>query len=423
MSAVAQGISIQFNAQTDPNGFFVPVSTGITDPSNIPLTAFQIKTVPQKSLLFNVTGSIEGLNVGFGGSSNVSGSIELIKTPFPSNKRVSPGNTTTLGSEVFITQSGANITNGSGQFNFTATSSAQFNDLFFLRIVGFTNTSVRRDPTAFTASLHSFLITSEPTGSAKELVVEPYLTSPFYGTDCDVTYGNASQPVINPFLQDIDYGSGAIIPINNDAIISGSATKGTVPESFFTEKTSLNPTHKSLNTISKYNIAGSSYNTQISGGTFVVYYSNHQSTGGGTYYQTDFNVKYILTPDGEAIQITNSDESLNFLRRLFGSQVNPEGLGDNNGFGANLREVNTRAIPISGSAAGSEMKYKGPSIIFEDGAQIILRTKTFSASFPGAAKGDGGIVYPASIELTSHADLPSKARQILTENNIIPPED
>ena len=135
MSAVAQGISIQFNAQTDPNGFFVPVSEEIKDPSNVTLTGFKIKTVPQKNLFFNITGSIEGLNVGFGGSSTVSSSIELVKAPFPSNKVIAPGNTTIVESQVFISSSGANITNGSGQFNFTATSSVQFNDLFFVRVV------------------------------------------------------------------------------------------------------------------------------------------------------------------------------------------------------------------------------------------------------------------------------------------------
>ena len=242
MAATAQGIPLQFSASTDVNSFFVPVSTGITDPDNIPLTAFQIKTVPQKSLLFNITGSISGLNVGFGGATSTSGSVQLLKAsnPQPSRNFIRETDYTVLGSSVFIKQTGASITNGSGQFNFSATSSVEFNDLLYLRVIGFTNTITTRDPSTFTASLHSFQITSEPTGSAKELVVEPYFNSIFYGTDCDVTYGNASQPVSNPFLQDIDYGNGTIIPINNAAIISGSAIKGTVPESYYTSLAQIN---------------------------------------------------------------------------------------------------------------------------------------------------------------------------------------
>ena len=254
------------------------------------------------------------------------------------------------------------------------------------------------------------------------MILEPYFEGrPFVGSDADVTSGDIFRNIPNPFLQDIDYNRGPI-PVNNQALISGSAERGTVPQSFFTMGGMINPSNSAINQVDKYNVSGSSFNSQTSGGTFVVYYSDHYSAGGTNLTLTDFNLKYIITPDGEAIQITNSDESLDFLRRLFGSQVNPEGLKDNGNFGANDREVNTRAMPISGSGVGSEMKYKGPSSIFEVGSQIKLRAKTFSSSYPGAARGGAGIVYPASIELTSHADLPSKARQILTENNIIPPE-
>jgi hypothetical protein len=259
-------------------------------------------------------------------------------------------------------------------------------------------------------------------GPTLENIVEPYLERRFTNSDCDVLINNANQYEENPFLQDIDFSSGTIVPVNYNQIVTGTAQKATVPESMFTMGGMINPNNSAVNQVDKYNILGSSYFGQTSGGTFVVYYSNHVSSGGGVQYLTDFNLKYILTPDGESIEITNSDESLDFLRRLFGSQVNPEGLGDNSGYGANDREVNTRAMPISGSGTGGEMKYKGPSVILEVGSQIKLRTKTFSATTPGAASGGAGIVYPASIELTSHADLPSKARQILTENNIIPPE-
>lgn len=240
MSASTAGIPLQFSASIDINNFFIPISTGIKNSANKSLTAFQIKTVPQKSLLFNITGSIEGLNVGAGGSS-VSASIQLLKAsnPQPSSNFIQDINITIITQSIFIKQAGASITNGSGQFNFSATSSVEFNDLLYLNLMGFNN-AVLRNASSFTASLHSFQITSEPTGSAKELVVEPYLTSPFYGTDCDVTYGNVSQPVTNPFLQDIDYGDGIIIPINNAAIISGSATRGTVPESYYTALSSIN---------------------------------------------------------------------------------------------------------------------------------------------------------------------------------------
>ena len=279
MSSQAQGIPIQFNASTDVNNFFVPVSTGTTDPDGIPLTAFQIKTVPQKSLLFNITGSISGLSVGFGGSTSTSGSVQLLKAPNPQPTRnfIRETDYTLLGESVFIKQAAATIDGGSGQFDFSATGSVEFNDLLYLRVIGFTNTTVPRNPSAFTASLHSFRITSEPTGSAKELVVEPYFTSPFYGTDCDVTYGNASQPVSNPFLQDIDYNSGGITPTNNIAIISGTAAKGTVPESYYTSLAQTTIRYKgSKNQSSNFNV----YNPQAGTSSFG------DNINIGTYGQT-----------------------------------------------------------------------------------------------------------------------------------------
>lgn len=426
MSAIAQGISIQFNAQTDPNNFFVPISEGIKDPSNVTLTGFRIKTVPQKPFFFNITGSIEGLNVGFGGSSTVSSSIELVKAPFPTNKTIAPGNTTIIESQVFISSSGANITNGSGQFNFAATSSVQFNDLFFVRVVGFTNTSVRRNPTEFTASLHSFQITSEPTGSAKELVVEPYLTSPFYGTDCDVLYGNASQPVINPFLQDIDYGDGVITPVNNEAIINNTATKGTVPESFFTVKSILNPTYESVNTTDRYNMDKSSYSSQISAGTFTAYYTDVQlgTSSGPTNSFARFTLSYIIDNNGETFEISNSDDDINFLKRLFGSNANPFKPVNSHSYPSPTDPTHIRAIPFigSGSSASDEpASFNGRPLIQTFGSSVKLLVFNSGSSAVNIPQG-GGIVFPADIELTSASDLPNKSRRILTEANILSPQ-
>lgn len=426
MSAQAQGIPIQFSASIDVNDFFVPVSTGITDPDNVPLTAFQIKTVPQKSLLFNITGSVSGLNVSFGGATSTSGSVQLLKAPNPQPTKNFIGETdyTVLGTTIFISASSANITNGSGQFNFSATGSVEFNDLLYLRVIGFTNTVTPRDPSSFTASLHSFRITSEPTGSAKELVVEPYLTSPFYGTDCDVIYGNVTQPVTNPFLQDLDYSNGSIIPTNNQAILSGSATKGTTPESFFTMKNIVNPTYTSENITSKYNVDDSSFTSQTSGGTFVAYYNKSVTSGtAGSGFTTRFFLNYLITPDEEAIEITNDDSTLNLLRNNFGTNANPFPEDMDYPFGSPEGEVRIRATTVSGSTDTAPLEYRGNIKILQNGTTVVIDAKTSGSTSPGSNNFSGGVVYPASIELTSHKDLPSKAREILTENNIISPSD
>jgi hypothetical protein len=420
MSVQAAGVPIQFNASIDANNFFVPVSEGITLPSlssDFPLTAFKIKTVPQKDFIFNVTGSVEGFNIISSGATSLSGSVQLVKRS---------GTDTVLEQGIFTKLADEEITGGSGQFNFSTTSSLAFNDLVYLRVIGLRNTTSPQNPSAFTASLNSFKITSIPTGSAKELVVEPYFTSPFYGTDCDVMYGNASQPVINPFLQDIDYSSGTIVPTNNEAIINGSATKGTVPESFFTIKSILNPTYESINTTDRYNIDKSSYSSQISAGTFTAYYTDVQlgTSSGPTNSFARFTLSYIIDNNGETFEISNSDDDINFLKRLFGSNANPFKPVNSHSYPSPTDPVHIRAIPFigSGSSASDEpASFNGRPLIQTFGSSVKLLVFNSGSSAVNIPQG-GGIVFPADIELTSASDLPSKSRKILTEANILSPE-
>ena len=103
MSAQPQGIPLQFSASIDVDNFFIPVSTGITGPNGRSITAFQIKTVPQKAFLFNITGSVEGLNVGTVGSS-VSASVQLLKAPNPQpiSNVITATNLTVITQSIFI---------------------------------------------------------------------------------------------------------------------------------------------------------------------------------------------------------------------------------------------------------------------------------------------------------------------------------
>ena len=266
-----------------------------------------------------------------------------------------------------------------------------------------------------------FLTSSAAAGPELENIVEPYLTKRFTNSDCDVLINNVDQYEENPFLQDIDFSSGTIVPVNYDQIVTGTAQKATVPESMFTMGGMINPNNSAINQVDRYNISGSSYFGQITGGTFACYYSSHTVGSVSINYQSTFILKYIITPDGEAIEITTDDDNEDFLERLFGSKANPAGLEANSLYGENDANVNVRAIPFSGSSAGGSMEYRGRSLVQQLGSNMVLKAIS-RGTIPEANPGPG-IVYPASIELTSHADLPSKAREILTENNIIPPEN
>ena len=66
------------------------------------------------------------------------------------------GTATVLGQGVFTQLTDEEITGGSGQFDFSVTSSLAFNDLVYLRVIGLRDTTSPQNPSAFTASINSF---------------------------------------------------------------------------------------------------------------------------------------------------------------------------------------------------------------------------------------------------------------------------
>ena len=84
------------------------------------------------------------------------------------------------------------------------------------------------------------------TGSTLETIPEPYLPVKFEGSDCDVLLNNVDQYPPNRFLQDIDYSGNPNTPVNFNALLSGSAAKGTVPESYYTSKNQIDPRYNGV---------------------------------------------------------------------------------------------------------------------------------------------------------------------------------
>jgi len=79
------------------------------------------------------------------------------------------------------------------------------------------------------------------TPNPTSLIIEPFLTSKFKNSNCDVLQGEVEGERPNPFLQDVDYSTSQTTPVNVISLISGSATRATVPESFYTQLTSITP--------------------------------------------------------------------------------------------------------------------------------------------------------------------------------------
>ena len=100
-----------------------------------------------------------------------------------------------------------------------------------------------------------FKISSTPaTGTTKQTIIEPYFTTDFYKSEYDILQNNAVKGIPNQLIQEIDYNSG-IIPTNIQAIISGSAIKADIPQSYFEVNSILNPSYnRSVIQSSDFNI-------------------------------------------------------------------------------------------------------------------------------------------------------------------------
>lgn len=96
-----------------------------------------------------------------------------------------------------------------------------------------------------TAQLTGSLIisSSAQSGPTLQTIIEPYFTTDFYKSECDVLQNNATQGIPNTLLQKVDYSTNAMNPVNFEALISGTATNADIPQSYFEVSSILNPSY------------------------------------------------------------------------------------------------------------------------------------------------------------------------------------
>ena len=219
-----------------------------------PIDSYRITTLPAKNIGIHVSSSFNVLIPAAGkfGDTGITASLRILTNPLTPG--LVPPNPTVLTTSV-ITQSFQDLSTVdfifSGSYEaFASISASQFTpgDCIYFDINFLTDQFGDVLPSSATFHNGIFEISSSNALlNPKELSIEPYFTSPFYGTDCDVMYGSISRNRSNPFLQDLDYQTSQTTPINLEAVISESATKATVPESMFTITSLINPGHSSIN--------------------------------------------------------------------------------------------------------------------------------------------------------------------------------
>tara|TARA_Y100001972_G_C7655761_1_gene330259 strand:+ start:684 stop:2831 length:2148 start_codon:yes stop_codon:yes gene_type:complete len=243
MSSQPIGIPLTFNTSSkDEFGFFVPLSENVKLISGgivYPVTGYRIKTNTTKPLKFNITGSFD-LFLDIASFNSISGSVQLLKTKYPKTAN-SSGERFIAGEEVaeqvFI-KSTFSLETVNTPFQVTASDTASTDDFYFLFLRKLFNATGTRNPDRVTGSF-DFFISSSVEGTPKEVVLEPFFTTKFFGSDCDVLYGEATKGIPNRLLQKVNYNSGPI-PSNITTLIDGTAENVDIPQSNYTQLSSIN---------------------------------------------------------------------------------------------------------------------------------------------------------------------------------------
>lgn len=205
----------------------------LTSPTNDPFgfydenaQVYKFDTYSQKDLTLEITSSLS-VNNTLLSNVRISVFINNPNNPITANDVVSGNNR--IATQVYGLS-------GNYTFNKTITipseSIAPGNEikLIFSNGGGFAGTR----SVTFSSGAEYKISSTAATGPTLSTIPEPYLTSRFYGGDCDILLNNVELYQENPFLQDLDYSTNPNVPVNFEQIISGTAARGTVPESYYT---------------------------------------------------------------------------------------------------------------------------------------------------------------------------------------------
>tara|TARA_R110000772_G_scaffold85146_2_gene179175 strand:+ start:306 stop:5930 length:5625 start_codon:yes stop_codon:yes gene_type:complete len=96
------------------------------------------------------------------------------------------------------------------------------------------------------------------------VVMEPFVPQNFFNSDCNPIINNTLNDRQDPFFLDVDYSSNAIVAVNTQAILSGSATPARVQASNYTLARQIRPRYLGSRNeglyLNKWTPSGSLYN-------------------------------------------------------------------------------------------------------------------------------------------------------------------
>ena len=236
----------------------------------------------------------------------------------------------------------------------------------------------------------SFYVTQSvsPTASISDLVVlQPYLDEDFFASDYNILAGNAVEPRVNSFYMDVDYSTGVITASNQQAILSGSATRAAVQESNYTTAAIINSRYigRELNSakFNEWTDGDISYgktpnvsNPEVNFISFNTLGGTSPQWGNNNVDMTQVGINYIINTNGNATKPINDSKGINLgtIQQSFEENKNATlALDNSETSGANLTTLN------------------GSWPIYKSGYKIepILYTQTASYNSNGNITGFG----------------------------------
>jgi hypothetical protein len=197
--------------------------------------------------------------------------------------------------------------------------------------------------------------------------IEPYLPKVFINSDYNVLINNSELNRPSQFIQQVDYTTDQLVPVNFAQIISGSAFLASIPDSNYTMRKHIYPRYVgSKNTTDNFNIASVSNansieiqqnvdlgNTQLGlpsvdlNRTYFAYFNWAGGTAPewGNIYEdkTTYNLRYIIDENGNIIRPLNDSTGINLgiINQNFTENTTAvSALTNTNIFGTNLSVLN-----------------------------------------------------------------------------------
>ncbi len=223
-------------------------------------------------------------------------------------------------------------------------------------------------------------------------ILNPFFTSPFEGTDCDVTYGWIQSYPYSQYYMDIDYSDSATIPINQQALISGTATPAPVKDYYYQTRRHTYPRY-----------VGSKVTAQVineyTDGD--ISYGKEPIINVGQAYFSYFNYIYGVSPEINGVIATDIKYTIDQLGNIYSPGIDSELV---NTLKQNYPEGSKASVELIGETNQAMSTYLNKEFtVYRAGAKVkpIIYSQTSSLGFTGSIRFNPTAGSPKSYNLAA----------------------